>query len=262
MNILERIIKDKLEELARDQQILPLNELKKRIEDQPVPGKGYFSQALVSRAETCLVCEIKKASPSKGLIREDFDPAALASAYAEGGACALSVLTERKYFQGEPEYLMQAKRVSGLPVLRKDFLVSAYQIYQSRLLGADCVLLIAAALDNARLSDFIALAGELALDALVEVHDETELERASGCQARIIGVNNRDLGTFEVSLDVSRRLAPLFPDSVIKVSESGISTHEDIKGLEALGYDAVLVGEILMRQRDVARATRTLIRGA
>jgi len=262
MNILDRIIKDKLEELARDQQTLPLNELKKRIEDQPVPGRGDFSRALVSRIEPALIAEIKKASPSKGLIREDFDPAALASACAEGGACALSVLTERKYFQGEPEYLLQAKRSSGLPVLRKDFMVSAYQIYQSRLLGADCVLLIAAALDNSRLRDFIALSEELALDALVEVHDEAELERASVCQAKIIGVNNRDLRTFEVSLDVSRRLAPLFPDSVIKVSESGISTHEDIKRLEALGYDAVLVGELLMRQSDVARAARTLITGA
>ena len=186
MDILDRIIEDKLEELARDQQILPLNELKKRVGDQPAPGSGDFNRALVSGAEPALIAEIKKASPSKGLIREDFDPAALASAYAEGGACVLSVLTERKYFQGEPEYLLQAKRSSGLPVLRKDFMVTAYQIYQSRLLGADCVLLIAAALDNARLRDFIALADELSMDALVEVHNESELERASVCQAKII----------------------------------------------------------------------------
>ena len=262
MDILDRIIKDKLEEVARTQQILPLDELKKRIEDQPFPDKNLFSRALVSREKLALIGEIKKASPSKGLIRKDFDTASLASAYAEGGACALSVLTERKYFQGEPEYLVQAKRSSGLPVLRKDFTVSAYQIYESRLLGADCVLLIASVLDNARLRDFIALADELALDSLVEVHDKAELERAAGCKAKIIGVNNRDLGTLEISLDVSQRLAPLFPDSSIKVSESGISTHDDIKRLGSLGYDAVLVGEHLMRQSDVARAARTLMTGA
>ena len=261
MNILDRIIETKLEELARDQQTMPLCELKRRIGDQPLPEKSRFSRALVFCDEPALIGEIKKASPSKGLIRQDFDPAALASAYAEGGACALSVLTERKHFQGMPEHLLQAKSSAELPVLRKDFMVCAYQIYESRLLGADCVLLIAAALDNARLRDFIALAEELALDALVEVHDEAELERAAVCRAGIIGVNNRHLGTFEVSLDVSRRLAPLFPDAVIKVSESGISTHDDIRQLGSLGYDAVLVGEHLMRQSDVARAARTLMTG-
>ena len=261
MNILDRIIENKLEEIARAQQILPLTELKKRIEDQPNPDRDNFGRALVSRDGLALIGEIKKASPSKGLIRKDFAPASLASAYAEGGACAVSVLTERKYFQGEPEHLAQAKRSSGLPVLRKDFMVSVYQIYESRLLGADCVLLIASVLDNARLRDFIALADELSLDALVEVHDEAELERAAGCKARIIGVNNRDLGTFEISLDVSQRLAKLFPDSSIKVSESGISTHDDIKRLGSLGYDAVLVGEHLMRQSDVAQAARILMTG-
>jgi len=261
MDILDRIIEDKREEIACAEQKLPLAELKKRIDDQPCPGKNLFSRALSASDEVALIGEIKKASPSRGVIREDFDPAALAAAYAEGGASALSVLTERNYFQGDQEYLLQIKRNSGLPVLRKDFIFSAYQLYESRLLGADCVLLIAAALEDSPLSDFIAMAQELALETLVEVHDEAELERAKACQARIIGVNNRDLRTLEVSLDVSRRLAALLPDSSLRVSESGITSYDDIKLLESLGYDAVLVGEHLMRQSDVARAAKILMKG-
>jgi len=261
MSILDRIIEHKREEVSLAARKLPLAEIKEKLRDVPLAEKNRFSKALTARPGVSLIGEIKKASPSRGLIREDFDPAALAAAYAKGGASALSVLTDRKYFQGSSQYLVQAKDSSGLPVLRKDFIISAYQLYESRLLGADCVLLITAVLEDGPLAEFLALADELALDALVEVHDSGELERAIASKARIIGVNNRNLHSFEVSLEVSAALSKMLPESAVKVSESGISNHRDIRRLEALGYDAVLVGEHLMRQQDVATAVRTLMQG-
>ena len=171
------------------------------------------------------------------------------------------MLTDNKYFQGANEYLVAAKAACGLPVLRKDFTVSAYQVYESRLLGADCVLLIVAALEQAVLTEYIALAAELGLDALVEVHDETEAGRAIEAEAALIGINNRNLRTFKVSLQVSRRLAGALPEDRLKVSESGIKTYEDILTLSELGYDAVLVGEHLMSQPDPAAAARKLMTG-
>ncbi|HUU30226.1 MAG TPA: indole-3-glycerol phosphate synthase TrpC [archaeon] len=261
-SILDKILEHKRQEVAAAQRELPLNELKSRLRDLPQSrGKSRFARALTKTDKVSLIAEIKKASPSAGLIREDFDPRALGAAYAEGGASALSVLTDRKYFQGADEYLVQAKAASGLPALRKDFTVSAYQLYDSCLLGADCVLLIAAALEEGRLAEFIALADELSLDALVEVHNQAELELAVACKARIIGVNNRDLKTFEVLLKVSENLAELLPSSCVKVSESGISSHGHIRLLGSLGYDAVLVGGHLMRAADPAAAVRTLMNG-
>jgi len=261
MSILDEIIAHKRQELEALERVRPLAELEAVLGGLPPRTRGAFSKALTAGACVSLIGEIKKASPSRGLIREDFDPAALAAAYQKGGAAALSVLTDRKFFQGSDEYLAAAKAACRLPVLRKDFLISAYQVYESRLLGADCVLLIVAALEQAALADFIALAAEIGLDALVEVHDEAEAARALEAGAEIIGVNNRDLRTFEVSLEVSRSLAGAIPGDRIKISESGITTFEDIRGLGRLGYDAVLVGEHLMRQPDPAAAARRLMTG-
>jgi indole-3-glycerol phosphate synthase len=260
MSILDEITAHKRQELEELQRVRPLAELKAGIGDLPPKQGRTFTDAL-SAEEVSLIGEIKKASPSRGLIRDDFDPAQLAAAYQRGGAAALSVLTDKKYFQGANEYLMAAKAACDLPVLRKDFTVSAYQVYESRLLGADCVLLIVAALEQAVLAEYIALAAELGLDALVEVHDETEADRALEAEAPLIGVNNRNLNTFEVSLEVSRRLAGALPENKLKVSESGIKTYEDILTLSELGYDAVLVGEHLMSQPDPAAAARKLMTG-
>ncbi|MBN2287782.1 MAG: indole-3-glycerol phosphate synthase TrpC [Candidatus Glassbacteria bacterium] len=260
MSILEEITAHKRLEVEALQRSRPLAELRAGLRDLP-PAKGLkFSEAL-SAPGVSLVAEIKKASPSRGLIRGDFDPAALASAYRKGGAAALSVLTDSKYFQGSDEHLETARRSCDLPILRKDFTISAYQVYQSRLLGADCVLLIVAALEQAALGDFVSLAAELGLDALVEVHDEGEAARAVEAGASLIGVNNRNLGTFEVSLETSARLAKMLPAGKLKISESGIGTYQDILTLGGLGYDAVLVGEHLMRQPDPAAAARKLMTG-
>ena len=259
MSILDEIIENKRREITWSQQARSLEELKQMVADlPPVPG-NCFSKALTKEKKVSLIAEIKKASPSAGLIRTDFDPQAIAAAYASGGAAALSVLTDKKYFQGDDKYLIQAKVASGLPVLMKDFTVSAYQLYQARLLDADCVLLIAAVLEESLLADLLSLSGELGLEALVEVHDETELERAVRCRAGIIGVNNRDLRTFRISLEVSAGLAPLFPEGAVRVSESGITSREHVRLLGSLGYDAVLVGEHLMRQADLSLAVKTLM---
>ncbi|HLA41098.1 MAG TPA: indole-3-glycerol phosphate synthase TrpC [Candidatus Glassbacteria bacterium] len=258
MNFLERIIEDKRKAIQAGKLKHTLAEMKARAGEVPIPQRFPFAGALIGGG-VALIAEIKKASPSKGVIREDFDPRALALAYRKGGASAISVLTDAKYFQGADEHLSLAKAASGLPVLRKDFILDPWQVYQSRLLGADCILLIAAALEGALLADLAGLAGELNLDVLVEVHDEGELARAVEAGAQIIGVNNRSLSTFEVSLAVSEALAPLCPHGSIKVSESGISSREDVLHLGELGYDAVLVGEHLMRQPDVERAARELL---
>ncbi len=260
MNVLDRIISDKREELADEMRRHPLDVLKDRLHNDPLPEKFDFAAALSGKKPAALIAEIKKASPSKGLIRQDFEPEALAGAYAAGGADALSVLTETQYFLGHAEYISLAKRGGGkLPVLRKDFIVDPWQIYESRLLGADCVLLIVAILEKKQLADLYALAGELSMDALVEVHGEAELEVANELGSKIIGVNNRDLATFEVTLEVSERLAGKFPDGTIKVSESGILGNSHVLRVAQAGYDAVLVGEHLMRRDDVASATRKLM---
>ena len=261
MSFLGKIIERKREEIGESSRRLPLEEIRERLKDAPSVRTGSFRQALTVGEKVALIGEIKKASPSKGLIRPDFDPAALASAYARGGASALSVLTDIEFFQGRNEYLALARQASGLPVLRKDFIIDRWQLYESRLLGADCILLIVAALEDPALIDLAALAGELGLEVLVEVHDEKELERALTCRPDMIGVNNRDLDTFEVSLEVSRKLAPLFPEETVRVSESGITDGNDLRELSALGYHAVLVGEHLMRQPDLEQAVRTLLQG-
>lgn len=260
MNVLERIIADKREELADEMRRHPLDVLKKRLHNEPLPEKFDFAAALKNKKPAALIAEIKKASPSKGLIRRDFDPESLAAAYADGGADALSVLTETQYFLGHPEYISLAKRGGGkLPVLRKDFIVDPWQVYESRLLGADCILLIVAVLEKNQLADLYALAGELGMDVLVEVHGEKELDVAKELNSKIIGVNNRDLTTFEVTLEVSERLTGKFSAGTIKVSESGIHGNPHVLRVALAGYDAVLVGEYMMRRDDVAAAARKLM---
>jgi len=209
-----------------------------------------------------IIAEIKKASPSKGVIREDFSPDLIALDYELGGAAAISVLTEEKFFLGSLTFLREVRDVAGLPVLRKDFLLDEYDILESRAAGADAVLLIAAILEEGRLRRLLELARELGMRALVEVHSEAELDTALRTGAEIIGINNRDLSTFRVDLDTTRRLAPLVPEGKVIVSESGIEGRADILSLKEVGVDAFLIGETLMREKDPAEKLRELIGGA
>lgn len=223
-----------------------------------------FIRALKARAQSGgygLIAEVKKASPSKGIIRADFHPQQLAEAYAEGGAACLSVLTDVPYFQGDDAYLQLARDASGLPCLRKDFMLDTYQITESRVLGADCILLIMAALSDVQANELLHAAHTLHMDALIEVHDEYELERAltrlDGVQ--MIGINNRSLHTFETTLETTERLAKYLPSSILAVSESGIYTHADLERLAEHNIRCFLVGESLMREQDVKAATKRLL---
>jgi indole-3-glycerol phosphate synthase len=222
-------------------------------------GFGYALKQSTIAGHYGLIAEIKKASPSGGLIRPDFDPAALARAYAAGGATCLSVLTERTHFQGDPAHLKAAREAVELPVLRKDFMLDVWQIYESRLMGADCVLLIMAALTDAQARELEKVAISLDLDVLVEVHNREELDRALLLETSLIGINNRDLRTLRTDLAVTEKLAPLVPPDRFLIAESGIRDTGDLRRLAAVGPNCYLVGESLMRQDDVAEAVRTLL---
>ena len=255
---LTRICDDTREEIARRKEEHPLAQVEAAAKD--APSVRGFADALVAEGEQAsLIAEIKKASPSAGLIRADFDPVALARAYEAAGARCLSVLTDAPYFQGHDDYLVAARAAVSLPVLRKDFMLDPWQVPESRALGADCILIIMAALDDAMALELAQAAAAWGMDALVEVHDEAELTRALALPCRLIGVNNRDLKTLKTDLAVTERLAPLVPEDRVLVAESGIGGPADIARLTAVGARAFLVGASLMAEDDVEAATRALL---
>lgn len=261
MDKLTEICATKREEVADRKALATIEDLDRAALDA-TPPRG-FRKALEAKAASGigLIAEIKKASPSKGLIRADFRPAEHALAYEHGGAACLSVLTDAPYFQGHEDYLMDARAACTLPVLRKDFMVDPWQVAEARAIGADAILIIVAALDDVTMAEIEAAALERGMDVLVEVHDEAEMDRAARLTSRLIGVNNRDLKTFRTDLGTTERLAPLAPEGALLVGESGIESHADCLRLAKSGVRCVLVGESLMRQHDVEAATRKLLGG-
>jgi indole-3-glycerol phosphate synthase len=247
-DILKRILARKVEEIDERIRNTGMGELAQRVAEAGAP-RGFINclQEKLQTGQAAVIAEIKKASPSRGLLREDFDPGQIAASYEKGGAACLSVLTDIDFFKGADAYLQQARAACGLPVLRKDFIVDPYQVYEARVLGADAVLLIVAALNDAMLLELLQLTRHLGMDALVEVHDGGELERALAIPAPLLGINNRDLRSFETSLDVTLDLLEHIPEDRIVVTESGIHTVEDVALMRARGVNAFLVGEAFMK---------------
>lgn len=261
MNKLQEICATKRAEVADRKRGRSLADVETVAREQSAPRGFRAALEQAERSGFGLIAEIKRASPSKGLIREDFDPAAHAQAYAAGGAACLSVLTDAPYFQGHEDYLIAARAACELPVLRKDFMVDPWQVAEARAIGADAILIIVAALEDGVMAEIEDAALGHGMDVLVEVHDEAEMARAARLRSRLIGVNNRDLKSFTTDLAITERLGPLAPDGTLLVGESGIATHEDCQRLARAGVRSFLVGESLMRQADVAAATRKLLHG-
>jgi indole-3-glycerol phosphate synthase len=247
-DILNKILARKKEEIIDRSARISLQVIRKRAEAE-VSSRGFIRalQQLIDQGKSAVIAEIKKASPSKGVLRENFDPVAIAKSYEQGGAACLSVLTDKDYFQGADDYLLQARQACALPVLRKDFMIDPYQVYEARALGADCILLIVSALEDEQLSDLLQLASSLKMDVLVEVHDASEMQRALATPAALIGVNNRNLRTFETSLDTTLKMLSDFPDDRMLVTESGIHTRDDVIHMREQGVHAFLVGEAFMK---------------
>jgi indole-3-glycerol phosphate synthase len=257
-SVLKRILERKAEEVAIGKSAIPQAEMLARARQCP-PARG-FERALRTALENgpAVIAEIKKASPSAGVIREDFQPASIAQSYAAGGAACLSVLTDRDFFQGDASYLRQARAACSLPVLRKDFIIDPWQIPESRAMGADCILLIASALEQAQMQDLLGLATAAGMDVLVEVHDEMEMERALQLEHDLIGVNNRNLNTFETSLSTSERLKEMLPGGQLLVTESGIRDTADVQRMRNSGIHTFLVGEAFMREADPGAALKRM----
>lgn len=258
-DILQKILKRKAEEVTERNAALPLREISQRAAAMPA-ARGFVAalEAKIASGDAAVIAEIKKASPSKGVMRADFQPAAIAQSYEQAGAACLSVLTDRDFFQGDDSYLQQVRAVTTLPVLRKDFIIDDYQIYEARALGADCILLIVAALGDAQLREFAGLASHLGLDVLMEVHDGAELERALQLDVRLIGINNRNLRSFETRLATTLELLERIPPERRVVTESGIHTPQDVALMREHGVQAFLVGEAFMVTPDPGAALTAL----
>ncbi len=259
-NILEEIYQHKLLEVRNRKKILSVQEICAKIKCLEKP-KDFFAalQKKEQNSETALICEIKKASPSHGLIRENFDHLAIAESYSEAGAACLSILTDERYFQGKNEYLQEVANISKLPILRKDFMIDTYQIHEAKMLGASCILLIVAMIDDAKLAELERCAFDLGLSVLVEVHSEEELQRASRLKSKLLGVNNRNLKTLKVDLQTSLNLAAQVPSDYVLVSESGIKDKLDIELLKQAGFNSFLIGEHFMRQKNIIKAVRDIL---
>jgi len=257
-SILQRILKRKSEEIAVGKSIASFKELVAQSKDCPSLRGFELSIRQALRHGPAVIAEIKKASPSAGIIRENFQPGEIALSYTQAGAACLSVLTDIDFFQGHPDYLKQARKACKLPVLRKDFIIDPWQVYESRVMGADCILLIVSALEQSILQDLLDLAKDTGMDVLVEVHDEAEMERALRLDHDLIGVNNRDLNTFETSLATSEHLKNMLPGNQLLVTESGIKTADDVQRMQDSGINTFLVGEAFMRETDPGLALRRM----
>ena len=258
-DILKKILQVKAGEVAAGSAARPLRQLRSEVQNAPEP-RDFLGSLKSSRdaGEAAVIAEIKKASPSQGVIRRDFDPAGIARSYSAAGASCLSVLTDRQFFHGEPEYLQQAREACGLPVLRKDFMIDPWQVYESRLMGADCILLIVRALGDAQMAELAGTASDLGMDALLEVHDQEELERALALKPPFVGINNRDLNTFHTDTSTTLALKARIPADCLVVTESGIRSREDVQKMRSHGVHGFLVGETFMRANDPGEKLKEL----